>query len=157
MCSALDRMECFLGNGVNRKCGSVEEIIQSLPRISPGQNCEMNCMLHAAGGQLGRMVSRNFIAKGPANLQIIPRQASGLAHAKCQIRFMRTNTHLMIGLSGYMSDVRLLRAPAASRRRQHGLSPIGHPRQYRMSLLAFRQRTRSKRVWQACFICQTYR
>ena len=37
VCSALDPIECFLINGVNRKCCSVEEIIQSLPRIPPGQ------------------------------------------------------------------------------------------------------------------------
>jgi hypothetical protein len=71
--------------------------------VSPAK-CNFGCWCH-----LGRMASHAFIAEGPANLQMIPKQASGLAHAKCWIRFMRTNTHLMIWLSGYMSDIRLLR------------------------------------------------
>ena len=70
--------------------------------VSPPK-CNFGCWC-----RLGRMASNAFIAEGPENLQIIPKQASGLAHAKCWIRFMRTNTHLMIWLSGYMSDIKLL-------------------------------------------------
>ena len=46
VCSALDTIECFLINGVNGKCCSVEEIIQSLPRIPPGQDCEMHIVCY---------------------------------------------------------------------------------------------------------------
>jgi hypothetical protein len=71
--------------------------------VSPPK-CNFGCRCH-----IGRMVSHALIAEGPANIQIIPKQASGLAHAKCWMRCMRTYTNLMIWLSGYMSDIRLLR------------------------------------------------
>ena len=46
VCSAHDTIECFPVNDANVKCCSVEEIIQTLPRIPPGQDCEMNIVCY---------------------------------------------------------------------------------------------------------------
>ena len=41
VCSALNPIQCLQIDGVNRKCCSVQEIIELLPRTPPGQDCEM--------------------------------------------------------------------------------------------------------------------
>ena len=46
VCSALDPIDCFLINGGKQEVLFGGEIIQSLPRIPPGQDCEMNIVCY---------------------------------------------------------------------------------------------------------------